>query len=94
MAGESLFRYAAPPGKIGSADTVLVRSIGLNGEDVETDFLLNSGTVMMAESTVSKLSQADNADALAYLHERLQVSEDYSMPDTENGRGRCDIHDG
>ena len=34
VAGE-LLRYAALLGKIGSADSILVRSIGVNGEEVE-----------------------------------------------------------
>ena len=82
-----LLRYAALLGKIASADSVPVRSIGLNGEEVEATFLLNPGIAMMAESTASKLPEPDNTDALAYLRERIQLFEDYSLPDPETDQG-------
>ena len=80
---DALVRYATLLGKVHSADSLIVRSIGWDGQEVEADFLLNSGTVMMAESTTSELPEPDNADALAYLHDRMQRYEDYSMPAPE-----------
>ena len=80
---DALVRYAALLGKVYSADRVVVRSVGRDGEEVEADFLLNPGVVLMAESTTSGLPEPDNADALRYLRDRMQQYEDYSMPDPE-----------
>src|SRR5206468_3672347 len=77
---DMLVRYAALLGKANSADNVVIRSIGIDGEEVEANYLLNSGTVMMAESTHSTLPEPDNADALAYLQERLEDYENYALP--------------
>lgn len=78
-----LVRYASLLGKVGSADHVVIRSIGIDGEEVEADFLLNSGTVMMTESTHSALPEPDNSDALTYIRDRLEHYEDYTLPDPE-----------
>ena len=80
---DALVMYAALLGKVHSADRVVLRSIGRDGEEVEADFLLNPGVVLMAESTTSELPEPDNADALGYIHDRMQQYEDYSMPDPE-----------
>jgi hypothetical protein len=77
---DTLVRYAALLGKANSADNVIVRSIGVDGEEVEANYLLNSGTVLVSESTRSTLPEPDNADALAYLQDRLQQYETYSLP--------------
>ena len=84
---DELLRYAVLLGKVGSADCVLVHGIDAKGEEVEASLLLNPGTVMMAESTTSKLPEPDNSDALAYLHERLGLFEVYSMPDHATDQG-------
>jgi hypothetical protein len=66
-----LIRYAALLGKVNSADSISVRSIGIDGEIVEAQFLLNSGSVMMAESTHSALPEPDNRDAVQYIEDQL-----------------------
>lgn len=76
-----LISYGALLGKVGSADHVLVRSIGVDGEEVEANYLLNSGTVLMVESTRSKLPEPDNGEAIAYMQDRLQHYESYTLPD-------------
>ncbi|MCU1473003.1 hypothetical protein [Amnibacterium sp.] len=78
-----LVRYATLLGKMNSADNVIIRSIGIDGEEVEANYLLNSGTVMMTESTRSTLPEPDNADAQSYMEDRLQHYEDYSFPDPD-----------
>ncbi len=77
---ETLIRYAALLGKVGSADSVSIRSLGVDGELVEALFLLNSGTVMMAESTHSDLPEPDNSDALQYMHDQIDKYDSYSLP--------------
>jgi hypothetical protein len=80
-ATDLLVRYAALLGKIHSADSVRIRAIGIDGEAVEADFLLNSGTVLMAESSRSQLPEPDNADAIEYMRERIATQEDFELPD-------------
>jgi len=82
---DALIRYAALLGQRNSADTVTIRSIGVDGEQVDAVFLLNSGTVMMAESTNSTLPEPDNSDALAYMHDQLQRYENFDLPGGELG---------
>ena len=82
---DALVRYAALLGQRNSADTVTIRSIGVDGEQVDAVFLLNSGTVMMAESTNSTLPEPDNNDALAYMQDQLQRYENYDLPGGELG---------
>lgn len=48
-----------------------LRAIGADGALVEATFVLNSGTVLMAESSNSALPEPDNTEAVAYLRERL-----------------------
>lgn len=80
-ATDLLIRYAALLGKIHSADSVRIRAIGIDGEAVEADFLLNSGTVLMAESSRSQLPEPDNADAVEYMRERISAQEDFALPE-------------
>ena len=81
---ETLIRYAALLGQRSSADSVTIRSIGVDGEQVDALFLLNAGTVMMAESTSSTLPEPDNDDALAYMQDQLQRYESYDLADGES----------
>jgi hypothetical protein len=61
---DALIRRAALLGKVRSADSVVVRAVGRDGEEVEANFLLDPGTVMIVESTASELPDPDNAGAL------------------------------
>jgi hypothetical protein len=76
----ALVRYATLLGRIGSADSVIIRSIGVTGEVVEASFLLNSGTVLIAESTTSGLQEPDNAEALQYMQDQIARQETYELP--------------
>ena len=79
-AADTLVRYAAVLGSTSSADSVSIRSIGVDGEEVEATFLLNSGTVMMVESTTSSLPEPDNTDALHYMGDQISRRESYDLP--------------
>jgi hypothetical protein len=70
-AADVLLEYAAALGKADSADTVTLLGYGADGDDVAATFLLNSGTVIMAESTTSSIPDPDNDDAIAAMRERL-----------------------
>jgi hypothetical protein len=79
-----LIRYAALLGKVNSADSVSVRSIGADGEVVEAMYLLNSGVVMMAEGTSSTLPEPDNRDAVTYMEDQIRRYESFEMPQDED----------
>lgn len=70
-AATALLQYAALMGKLGSSDVVDLSAIGADGEIVEASFLLNSGTVMMVESSRSTLPEPDNGVLIAYMNDRL-----------------------
>jgi hypothetical protein len=78
---DALVRYATLLGSAGGADSVTIRSIGADGEEVEAAFLLNSGTVLMVESTRSTLPEPDNADALQYMRDQMGRRESYELPE-------------
>jgi hypothetical protein len=73
-----LVRYAALLGKTGSADSVSLRAISGDGDEVVAQLLLNSGTVLMAETNHSALPEPNNRDVDEYLKERLAA---YSLSD-------------
>jgi hypothetical protein len=70
-AADLLTQYAALVARIASGDAVTLRAIGADGGEVEATFVLNSGTVLIAESTDSRVPEPDNSDAEAYLRDRL-----------------------
>jgi hypothetical protein len=70
-AADTLVEYAALVARIGSGDSVTLRAIGVDGEEVAATFLLNSGTVMMAQSTFSNLPEPDNSENIAYMRSRI-----------------------
>src|ERR1700709_602410 len=70
-AADALLEYAALLGRKTSADTVQLAIIGPDGNEGVATFLLNSGAVIMAESTNSALPEPDNSEALAYMKERI-----------------------
>jgi hypothetical protein len=68
---ELLLEYAALIAKVGSGDTVKVRAFGDDGDEVTASFLLNSGTVLMSETTASPLPEPENSEAEMYLRRCL-----------------------
>lgn len=71
LAANLLLEYASLLAQIGSSDTVKLRAVSGDGDEVVVTFLLNSGTVMVAESTHSSLPEPENSEAEAYLRKRL-----------------------
>jgi hypothetical protein len=70
---DTLVEYAALLGASHTADTVRIRAIGLDGDDVTVDLVLNAATNMIAESTHSSTEPPPNTEAIAYMRERLDV---------------------
>ncbi|MDQ4138149.1 MAG: hypothetical protein M3116_04805, partial [Actinomycetota bacterium] len=79
-AADALVEYAALVAQLGSGDSVQLNGIGVDGEKVTASFLLNSGTVLMAESTSSELPEPDNLEATAYMRKQLRT---YGTSDAE-----------
>jgi hypothetical protein len=74
-AADTLVKYAAMVAQIGGGDAVTLRALGMDGEDVSVSFLLNSGTVMLSESTFSNLPEPDNSEPVAYMRSRIGAFE-------------------
>jgi hypothetical protein len=66
-----LLEYAKVLADAGRADRVTVRVIGPDGNEVDIDLLLDSGTTIVAESTNSTANTPDNRDNIADLRQRL-----------------------
>ena len=67
-----LLAYAAAVSGAGSGDHVTVHGIGVDGEQVAAQILLNSGTTLIAESSTSSLPEPDNDDLAVHLRDRLR----------------------
>ncbi len=72
-AGTLITEYAAALARALSADTVTLRAIGADGDDVEAIFVLDSGTVLMAETASTSVAEPDNAEAIAYMQEKTRL---------------------
>jgi hypothetical protein len=69
---DALLEYAQLLSETSHADTVTIRAISVDGNTVDAAFLLNATSVMMVESTNSEVEPPDNAEAVAYLKERIE----------------------
>jgi hypothetical protein len=72
-AAELIIEYAALLGQRQTADEVRLQAYGADGDPVEVIFLLNSGTTLMVESSESVVPEPDNADAIEYIRDRMQM---------------------
>ena len=66
----ALIDYAAHIAQVGSGDRVRLDGINAEGNTITTTFLLNPGTVLVAESTSMSSPGLDNGDAIAYMVRR------------------------
>lgn len=66
-----LAEYGAVLARRGTADTVVLTVLDPLGEDATATFLLDSGAVLMVESTHSTIPEPDNAEAIAVMRERI-----------------------
>jgi hypothetical protein len=72
-AADLLLEYAALLANHGKADTVRLRAVGPDGNEVEATFLLDAGAPLMAETTSSNLPELDNSEGIAYLKEQIDL---------------------
>ncbi len=70
---DTMIEYAGVLGAENTADTIRIRGIGPDGNEVDMDFVLNSATNLMSESTNSDLQPPTNEEAVAYMRERISV---------------------
>jgi hypothetical protein len=70
---DALVEYAGLLAAEQSGDTVTVRAIGQDGNEVEASFVLNSGTNLVAESTTADVEAPANSTEVAYMRERIQL---------------------
>ena len=72
-AADTLVEYAALLGTAHTADTVRLRAIGGDGNEVEADFVLNQSTNLMSESTTADMTAPQNDEAVAYMRGRIDI---------------------
>jgi hypothetical protein len=70
---DAIVEYCAMLGAQHTADTVRIRGVGGDGNEVEADFVLNSATNLIAETTNSKMTPPQNEEAVRYMRERMDV---------------------
>ena len=70
---DSLVAYAALLGAEQSADSVRLRAIGQDGNEVEVDFVLNAATNLVTESTNTTMQPPRNQDAVDYIQAKIEA---------------------
>jgi hypothetical protein len=70
-AADLLLEYAALLAQLGRGDSVSLRAVGADGDEVTAGFLLNGGTTLLVESTRSSLPEPDNERAVEYMRGRI-----------------------
>lgn len=69
---DALLEYAGLIAAEQSGDTVTVRAIGGDGNEVEVSVVLNAGTNLAAESTNAQVQAPANPTEVAYMLERIE----------------------
>ena len=82
---DALVEYAGMLGAENTADTVRVKGIGGDGNVVEADFVLNSATNMMAESTNANVDPPSNDEAVTYMRAKIDQLRRGSSAHAEDG---------
>lgn len=72
-AADSIMEYARALGAAGKTDTVDLRAIGSDGNEVVATFLLNAGTEMIAETASSTAKLPANVEVVDYMREQTQL---------------------
>jgi hypothetical protein len=68
---DTLLEYASVLADKGRADTVELRAVGPDGNEVTVSFLLDAGAPLMSESTNSSMTPPENAEGIAYMREQV-----------------------
>ncbi|THG30123.1 hypothetical protein [Naasia lichenicola] len=72
-AAQVLVDYAAALTNAGRADSVEMRAIGTDGNDVNTDMLLDSSTSLMSETATTVMEEPDNAAVVEYMRRQMAL---------------------
>jgi hypothetical protein len=72
VAVDLLIEYATLLAQQNSADSIDLRAIGSDGDEVIATFLLNGGVTIIAETTTSTAPEPDNVKAEEYMHTRVE----------------------
>lgn len=76
-----LMEYAAQLGRMGQTDTVTIRAIGADGNEVSASFLLNPSSILMVESASTTATEPENGLAEEYLQGRINgLRESFEVP--------------
>jgi hypothetical protein len=70
-AADALVSYAAHVAQVQSGDSVDMRCINSEGNEITTTFLLNAGTSLTAETTNMSAAEPDNRAAIEYIRDRM-----------------------
>jgi hypothetical protein len=70
-AADALVSYAAHVAQQRTGDSIDMRGINTEGNEIITTFLLNAGTSLTAETTNMNLPEPDNAAAVEYIRGRI-----------------------
>ena len=96
-AADLLAEYAAILGSNDRADNVTVRAIGMDGNEVEATFVLNSSSDLMAETTNSSVEAPANEAVNAYMRDAIRTlqspPEAQAMPADERPRAEQYVDD-
>jgi hypothetical protein len=71
-AADALISYAAHVAQLRTGDSVDMRGINTEGNEVTTTFLLNAGTQLTAETTNITMVDTDNSAAMGYIRDRIK----------------------
>ena len=72
-AADLLLEYAALLAQSDSADTVVLKAYGDDGDPVDVTFLLNSGTSILAQTSESPMGEPDNSAGIGYMRDRMRM---------------------
>jgi hypothetical protein len=66
-----LIEYGALLGQENTADSIELRAIGADGDEVIVTFLMNEGVSIVAETSSTTITEPDNRKAEEYLHSQI-----------------------
>ena len=68
-----LLEYAAQVARVGGGDSMTLRAIDTDGNDVEVTLLLDAGATLMSQTATTSVEEPDNREAVAYMRQRLGI---------------------
>ncbi|OUE28387.1 hypothetical protein BFL36_01460 [Clavibacter michiganensis] len=87
-AADALLEYAAALATHGRGDSVTLRALSSDGDEVDATFLLTAGSPLMAETATTTLPEPDNAGPVAAMLAavaRMERPEPVSAADDADG---------